>query len=330
MRALLVFNPHATTTDDGVRDVIAAALASAVDLEVAPTKQRGHATHLAAGAVHEGYDAVFALGGDGTANEVLQALAGTQVRLGIIPGGGANVLARALGLPNDAVAATSRLLGHLRAGEERWITLGRAGARYFGFNAGFGFDAAVVRNVEQHPERKRRLRQGAFLWSVLDEWVRGGADTAVTLRTADGTLHGPFAVTLIGNADPYTYLGPRPMRVHPRSDFDAGLDVLGIRPVGTGALTAIVAGAFRGGRHVDHDDVTYWHDLDEVVLSAASPQPLMVDGDYAGEHAEVRFTAVRRALRVVAAPGEATAPSSGTVPTAGGPPTPPPEGPHPT
>ncbi len=307
MRALLVFNPNATTTDASVTDVIASALASAVDLEVAPTKQRGHATHLAAGAVHDRFDAVFALGGDGTANEVLQALAGTEVRLGIIPGGGANVLARALGLPNDAVAATSRLLDHLRLGHERWITLGRANQRYFGFNAGFGFDAAVVRNVEQHPERKRRLKQGAFLWSVVDEWVRNrDHDTAVTVRTADGHLHGPFAVTLIGNADPYTFLGARPMRVHPRASFDHGLDIVGVRPVGTGALGRIVWGTFRDGRHVELDEVAYWHDTDEVTLSAAGPQPLMVDGDYAGEHAAVTFTAVRRALRVVAAPTAVT------------------------
>ena len=113
-RALLLFNPNATTTDDAVRDVIASALASAVELSIQPTKQRGHATHLAAGAVHEGVDVVFALGGDGTANEVLQALAGTPVKLGIIPGGGANVFARALGLPNDAVHATSVLLERLR------------------------------------------------------------------------------------------------------------------------------------------------------------------------------------------------------------------------
>jgi diacylglycerol kinase family enzyme len=99
VRALLVFNPNATTTDDRVRDVIASALSSATDLEVAPTKQRGHALHLVAGAVHAGVDAVFALGGDGTANEVIQALAGTDVLLGVIPGGGANVFARALGLP---------------------------------------------------------------------------------------------------------------------------------------------------------------------------------------------------------------------------------------
>ncbi|MTV26031.1 diacylglycerol kinase family lipid kinase [Nitriliruptoraceae bacterium ZYF776] len=302
MRALLVFNPNATTTDDRVRDVIASALASAVDLEVAATKQRGHATHLVAGAVHEGVEAVFALGGDGTANEVLQALAGTDVRLGIIPGGGANVLARALGLPNDAVQATSLLLDHLREGRERTITLGRAGGRYFGFNAGFAFDAAVVRHVEQHPDAKRRCKQAAFVWSTVRTWLARGDEPEhqVTVATPDGGEHGPFAVTIVANTDPYTYLGPRPMHVHPQASFDAGLDLLAIRPVGTPKLTRVVLAAFRDGGHVGRDEVAYWHDLDGFTLRAAVPQPLMVDGDYAGEHTEVTFTAVRDALRVLA------------------------------
>ncbi len=302
MRALLVFNPNATTTDDHVRDVIASALASTVDLEVVATKQRGHATHLVAGAVHEGFDAVFALGGDGTANEVLQALAGTDVLLGIIPGGGANVLARALGLPNDAVEATAVLLERLRSGSSRRISLGRAGERYFGFNAGFGFDAAVVRHVEQHPARKRRFKQAAFVWSTTQEWLVGARrdDTSVTVRTPDGASSGPFAVTLLANTDPYTYLGPRAMHVHPQASFDRGLDLLAIEPVGTPKLLRILAAAFSDGGHVDLDGVRYWHDLDGFTLSSTEPQPLMVDGDYAGEHLEVSFTAVRDALRVIA------------------------------
>jgi diacylglycerol kinase family enzyme len=302
VRALLVFNPNATTTDDGVRDVIASALASTVDLEVVATKQRGHATHLVAGAVHEGVDAVFALGGDGTANEVVQALAGTDVLLGIIPGGGANVLARALGLPNDAVDATAALLDHLRDGRTRRITLGRAGTRYFGFNAGYGFDAAVVRHVEQHPDRKRRFKQAAFVYATAHEWFLGARreDTAVVVETPDGVRHGPFALTLLANADPYTYLGPRAMHVHPNASFELGLDLLAIPAVASPTLLRILARAFSSGRHVDLDAVRYWHDLDGFTLSSNVPQPLMVDGDYAGEHREVRFTAVREALRVLA------------------------------
>jgi diacylglycerol kinase family enzyme len=223
------------------------------------------------------------------------------VRLGIIPGGGTNVLARALGLPNDAVAATSVLLDHLRSGRDRRITLGRAGDRYFGFNAGYGFDAAVVRNVEQHPDRKRRLRQAAFVWSTTEEWFRSkGSQAAVTVHTPDGSTHGPYALTLLANADPYTYLGARPLRVHPQARFDRGLDVLAIEPIGTPALLAIASRAFRDGSHVERADVRYWHDLDGVTLTAAAPQPLMVDGDYAGEHTAVTFTAVREGLRVLA------------------------------
>jgi len=304
VRALLLFNPHATTTDERVRDVIASALASAVDLDVQPTKQRGHATHIAAGAVHEGVDVVFSLGGDGTANEVLQGLAGSDVALGVIPGGGANVFARALGLPNDAVAATSILLDELRRRRTRTITLGRAGDRYFGFNAGFGFDAAVVRHVEQNAGMKRMLRQLAFVWSTTREWMTTDERHApsVTVGFADGRTAGPFAITIIANADPYTYLGRRGMHVHPDADLAAGLDLLAIRAVSTQRLLRIVAQVFRDGSHVGARDVAYHHDLDGFTLSASAAQPLMVDGDYAGEHREVRFTAVRDALRVLAAP----------------------------
>jgi diacylglycerol kinase family enzyme len=282
--------------------VIASALASAVDLDVQPTKQRGHATHIVAGAVHEGVDAVFALGGDGTYNEVLQALAGTDILLGLIPGGGTNVLPRALGLPNDAVAATSVLLEHLRAGRSRTITLGRAGSRYFGFNAGFGFDAAVVRHVEQHEQVKKTLRQLAFVWSTLTEWSTGEGreHPSVSLERLDGTVSGPFQIAVVANADPYTYLGSQAMHVHPRATFDAGLDLVTMGKLGTPALLGILARVFRDGSHIRSRHVGYDHDLDGFTLSSPHPLPLMVDGDYAGEHTSVRFAAVRDALRVLA------------------------------
>lgn len=301
MRALLVFNPNATTTDDHVRDVIASALASAIDLDVQPTKQRGHATHLVAGAVHDDVDAVFALGGDGTANEVIQALAGTDVRLGIIPGGGANVLARSLGLPNDPIEATSKLLQAVRADHTRRIGLGRAGARYFGFNAGFGFDAAVVRHVEQHTRMKRNLRQAAFVWSAAREWATGAKqrEGSIAIRLDDGPYLDPVAIAMVANADPYTFLGDRPMHLHPRASFETGLDLITVGSISTRELVRIAARAFRGGTHVELDSVGYHHDITSMVMGAQVPLPLMVDGDYAGEHRQVTFTAVPEALRVL-------------------------------
>jgi len=301
VRALLVFNPNATITDDHVRDVIASALASTIDLDVQPTKQRGHATHLVAGAVHDDVDAVFALGGDGTANEVIQALAGTDVRLGIIPGGGANVLARSLGLPNDPIQATSKLLQAVRTDHTRRIGLGRAGARYFGFNAGFGFDAAVVRHVEQHARMKRNLRQAAFVWSAAREWASGARqrEGSIAIRLDDGPYLDPVAISMVANADPYTFLGDRPMHLHPRASFDAGLDLITVGDISTRELVRIASRAFRGGTHVELESVGYYHDITTMVMGAGVPLPLMVDGDYAGEHRQVTFTAVPDALRVL-------------------------------
>jgi diacylglycerol kinase family enzyme len=300
-RALLIINPRATTTDTGLRDLIAAALSSAVDLEVASTKQRGHAAHLAAGAVHDGADLVFVLGGDGTANEAIQSLATTPVVLGLVPGGGTNVLARALGLPNDAVAATTRLIAAVRAGRTRTIGLGRAHERWFGFNAGLGFDGAVVRHVEQHDRLKRSLRQGAFVWSTAREWAIGPARRTpmIEVTLADGRRLGPVSVALVANTDPYTYLGPRALHLHPRASFDRGLDLVTIDAVPTTRLLAAVAGAFRDGRHVDLPGIGYHHDQASLTLASVRPQPLEVDGDYAGEHREVPFVAVPEALTVL-------------------------------
>lgn len=301
VRAALILNPNATSTTDQLRDVIAAALRSEVELEVLPTKKRGHATHLAAAAVHDQVDAVFSLGGDGTANEVLQALAGTDVTMGVIPGGGANVMARSLGLPNDPVAATSIALTALREGHRRTIGLGQVNDRYFAFDAGFGFDAAVVRSVEQHPGLKRRFKQAAFVYLAFREWAINDEvrHPHITIEHPDGSTEGPVGIVMLGNADPYTFLGPRPVRMTPQASPDAGIDLTAVRRTGTAHFLAIVGKVLAGGRHLGDDAVISHHDLREVVLTTLKPTPLMVDGDYFGDHTMCRVRSVPSSLHVL-------------------------------
>ena len=74
MRALLVANPHATTTTAAGRDVIARAMAGEVKLDVLQTERRGHAAEAAAQAVRDGVELVVAHGGDGTLNEVVNGV----------------------------------------------------------------------------------------------------------------------------------------------------------------------------------------------------------------------------------------------------------------
>jgi YegS/Rv2252/BmrU family lipid kinase len=69
------------------------------------TRDRGHATELARRAVAEAFDMAFAVGGDGTVNEVAQGLVGSQVTMGILPKGSGNGLARHLGIPMKFTSA---------------------------------------------------------------------------------------------------------------------------------------------------------------------------------------------------------------------------------
>ncbi len=301
MRALLVYNPNATTTTPAMIDVIAAALGRELKLDVEATKRRQHASYLAAGAVHEGYEIVFALGGDGTMNEVLQGVAATPVRLGIIPGGSTNVWARTLGLPHDPVEATSVLLGKIRRREERIVNLGSANGRYFGFNCGFGFDAEAVRLVERRYRLKRTVKQASFLYCGTLAYFNGYDRKSVIHARIDGVHHDEVLRTAVcTNSNPYTYLGSMPAQLCPDADLDRGLDLLGLTSMSLPRLLRLLRTVLTT---VNVDALPFtrlWHDATEIVLEADAPLPWQVDGDFAGETDRLTLRLVERGVTVIA------------------------------
>lgn len=307
MRALLLYNPNATTTTTRVTDTIAAALSSELKLDVEATKRRDHASFLAAGAVHEGYEVVLALGGDGTVNEVMQGIAGTDVRLGIIPGGSTNVWARSLGLPNDAVEATAVLLEKLANREERRVNLGTANGRYFGVNAGFGYDAEVVRYVERRYRLKRAVRQASFVYSGVLAY-QGGAGghhrwskTDITLTVGDGreVVHDVRSAVCC-NANPYTYLRQWPAQMCPRADLAGGLDLTALTRLGLPSLLRLARVALTTDEVAELRSTRAWHDEDSYTLTSPTPLALQVDGDFVGETTRVELRNVSGALTLVA------------------------------
>lgn len=302
MRAMLLFNPQASKSDAQARDAVASVLASGLKLEVHGTKQPGHATDIAAGAIQEGVDIIFAFGGDGTANEAIQAIAGTEVRLGVIPGGATNVLVRSLRLPTDPVAASAALLERLRAGTTRTIGLGRANARYFAINAGFGFDAAVVRLVERRFRLKQAAGQLSFVWCGLQEFFFGydRARLPISVVLPGQAPRAGYGLCVIGNTTPYTYLGSRSLQVTPAAAFDRGLDLLGVRSLRTATFLRILFQVMTTGGHVRSRATSYWCDLPSFTLRADFPLPLQVDGEYAGECREIEFTSAPHALTLIA------------------------------
>ena len=320
MRALLVSNPNATTTRPTLTDVIAGALSAEMDLHVEHTKRRDHAGYLAAGAEHEGYDAIFALGGDGTVNEVVQGISGTSVKLGVIPGGSTNVWARTLGLPNDAVDATAALLARIRKDAHREVNLGRitvTGAdaegddlqRLFAFNAGFGFDAEVVRLVEQRYRLKHAVRQASFLYcGVLAYLTRYDRESAITVQVDGGAPSVVLRTAICCNSSPYTFLGRLPAQLAPDASLDGGLDLVGVTSLALPGLIRVARTALRApaeGRRrrrtvADLRFVRLWHDRAEFILTSDRPLPVQVDGDYLGDTTEVRLNHEPAGLTVIA------------------------------
>jgi diacylglycerol kinase family enzyme len=301
-RALLIWNPAATTTSPGVRDVIARALTSDLQLDIAETRQRGHATEIASTAANSrDADLVFVLGGDGTINEVVNGLAGTEIAMAPIPGGGTNVLARTLGYPNDGVEATSKLLANIRAGSIRTIPLGRINGRAFAFCAGVGFDARVVGAVESNPTARRLMGEGLFITSAVRLWMTPGTHRGarMAVRWDTGEVLGA-RVVIVGNSDPYTYLGRRPFRLVPDATLDDdSLDATVLRSLGPLHIGRILASSFKTGSHNPRTAQTLRR-LQTLTISSDSAVPYQVDGDYVGEAADLAIWSEAEALRVIA------------------------------
>jgi len=302
-RAVLITNPEATTVTVRTRDVIARALSSDLVIDLAETKRRGHAQHLAAGAVHEGYDLVLVLGGDGTLNEVINGVADTETPLGVLPGGGTNVFARTHGIPKDPVEATAALLERIREGAPaKRINLGIVNGRYFGFIAGVGLDAAVVRRVERRFRMKKAIGEWYFVSTALRTYLfaYNTREAPITIRLPDGTEHRDLRVAICGNSNPFTFLGERPFQITPLADPDRGLDVTGVRSLRLPHVLRFVWRAFGSGGHIHLRNVIGLHDLERFEIVGAHPLPLQLDGDYIGEAIRFEFSSAPAALSLIA------------------------------
>jgi diacylglycerol kinase family enzyme len=294
-------------------DLAVRSLAGLVDLDVERTKYRGHARELAAAARGE---LIIVLGGDGSINEVVNGVMsrddadpggdgpnGGPPLIAVIPGGGANVLARALGLPIDAAAAIRRVREVIAAGRYRTIGLGLAGDRYFTFSAGLGFDAEVVGEVDRLRAEGRRESASLFLRTIM-RWYYRGTDRhrpALTLERDGQPPVSDLFMTIITNRSPWTYLRDRPLLPVPNPDFNSGLDLLALRRLRlTTIFNAVGQMLYIRSRPPRARDLWSVLGSESFTVRSARPIALQVDGEYLGETKAVKFQFVPHALRVVA------------------------------
>ena len=302
MRVVLVVNPGATRFTGRMRDRVVRALAAEHKVQVVHTSHAGQATELARRGVADGAEVVVAMGGDGTVNEVVNGLAGSSVPLGLVTGGKTNVFARGLGVPSDPVRAATRLLELLASGARRRISLGLVDGRRFAFGAGLGLDGAIVREVE----RRRRAKQlygdhayvAAGVKTLLVGYDRDHPHLTVHLGTRRSPMHGFFA--LVGNGDPYSYLGPRPFRPTPLASYEGGLDILVGQSMSGLAITRAITGMLSTRPRLTYPSFPVLHDQHDFRLESDIPLAFQLDGEYLGDRTSVAFEHLPGALTVVA------------------------------
>lgn len=302
VRAILIVNPQATSTTVGGRDVLAHALASELQLDVVETDRRWHAAEISEEARRYGVELIVAHGGDGTVNEVVNGMLapghdGPTPLLGVVPGGSANVFARALGLPKDPVEATHTLLEAIAARRSRRVNLGMADDRWFTFSAGLGWDADVVAGVDK--ARGKKASPVLYTRIATTSYFlppRGRPKLSLEVPGQEDVL---VRTVFVSNTDPWSYLGPVPLRLNPGCSLDGGIGVFApktLDPISVlGYLRqAVSPKGCRGGRGLVHHD-----DLEKLTVRCEKPVNLQVDGDLVGERTHVEFTSVPGALSVM-------------------------------
>ena len=149
------------------------------------------ATEQVERALDEGAELVFAWGGDGTVRRCVQALAGTDAALAILPAGTANLFATNLEIPLDVERAVAVGLH----GDRRMLDVGKLEGERFAVMAGAGFDAAMIRDADH---LKERVGRAAYLWSGSRNLKEAAFDTQIRVDGVDW-FEGRATCVLAGN-----------------------------------------------------------------------------------------------------------------------------------
>lgn len=311
MRAVLIVNPNATSTTPAGRDLLAHALESRVKLTVAHTDHRGHAIEIARDAAREGVDVLIVHGGDGTVNEVVNGLlevggpGAAAPAVGVVPGGSANVFARALGISPDPIEATNQLIDLLSEYRRRktWRRIGLmdCGERWGVFTAGMGVDGDVVAAVEAQRAKGRAVTASRYVRVAIREVLASTRkEPALTLHLPDREPVGGVHFAFVSNASPWTYANARPVWTNPMTTFETGLGVFATTSMNVWANLMLVRRMLSKKARIEAKHLIRDDDLPWLQVTSDTPVACQIDGDYVGLRDSMMFTAVPHALGVLA------------------------------
>jgi YegS/Rv2252/BmrU family lipid kinase len=231
----------------------------------------GEVYPLAKQATTQGYKTMIVVGGDGSTNEAINGIVGTDIPLGLLPIGGSNVLARELGVPMNMLEAARVIVRR----NKRRIDLGCIDGRYFSMMASCGYDAYAISRTSM--KVKKVIRRYAYLWAGIKDFL-GYHPTVIDLVLDNGKVveNGTFVVV----SNTHFYGGTHQMT--PFAEIDDGFLDLCIYKGKTQIGLVRFAFQMLWRQHLNMKNVRYYR-VRRVEMNSAKRTFVQVDGDMIGE-----------------------------------------------
>ncbi len=258
------------------------------DYTIAPTQYMAHACELTKDAVAKGFDAVIAVGGDGTVNEVARVLVGTDTALGVLPCGSGNGFSRHLGVPMNIKKA----IEFINSSEPTPIDYGKINGIPFFCTCGMGFDATVSKSFAEGSHRGYI----GYITNTIRQYFSYKPDI-YEIESDTDTIKRHAFVLACGNASQYGndyYITPH------ASVKDGLLSMTVLKPFSILAipriLVQVISGRLGNNKHVE----TF--SSKSIKIRRSTPGAVHFDGEPADMGTEITIVAVADGLKVLAAP----------------------------
>jgi YegS/Rv2252/BmrU family lipid kinase len=299
VKAHLIYNPTAGPRDvyRALKSVRASLKRSGWEVELHLTEKPGDGTALTRAAAQAGCDVAIVAGGDGTINEAVNGLVGTQTALALLPVGTGNLLAKQLGLSTYTLANPLRLrdtAAQLSEGTIRSVDVGQVNDHHFLCWAGIGLDAQVTTTME--PRQRYTKRLGVLPYAVAAVMVARdfqGVRTRVLLD--GGIVRARTLLILVSNIQQYSMLN---IAREARMD-DGLLDVFIFKGMGFPYVASHLA-KILSQRHLRDPQIVH-RQTRHITVMTEWAVPVQADGDPLGT-TPVTIKVLPRALRFLVPP----------------------------
>jgi diacylglycerol kinase (ATP) len=252
---------------------------------ICATSRSGEAESIARRAAQEGFEKIVAAGGDGTVNEVVNGLAGSNATLGLLPIGTMNVFATELGVPAHDLDLCWNIIQNANT---RLVDLPNANGKYFVQLAGVGLDAQVVKETSS----KLRRSFGPLSYLISAAQIAARQPPRLFIESENASIdEGSFV--LIGNGR--LYGGPFPFFKHALID-DGLFDVVVFKRLGYLEIIKYLQNVIFSSE-IRAPEIEYFQTR-RLRVDSDQSVPVELDGELVG-NCPVEFGVRERSLRVL-------------------------------